>query len=336
MTDLLASEAPPDLETRVPIARRFGSLLRLAVAVLLCLTPLGAVLVLGWLMRMMARERAVVARRLADTGTKWPRPSLPNWVVGTATQGQSRRHRWFGGMIENIRLGLASLLTLALGTFPFSLLWLFSWWGGWENSFNKGYEQAWVGPALGLLGVGIALPLLTRLPMALAHQAAEGRISAFFAFGHVRRLTRQVGWRYVFLCFLIVLSAFPLFAAKSAPVFVENWSPGFLSRNAAEVEAFASGYRLAATAYLLLVLVIWRRAAARLHARASHRLDGLGTTGARASWLGTALRGLLLGAIWFVLVAQIYVGQFVNHQWLAWINHPVLVLPWIPQPGSVL
>lgn len=241
-----------------------------------------------------------------------------------------------GGMADNFRLGLSSLLTLALGTFPFTLLWLFSWWGGWENSFNKGYEQAWVGPALGLLGVAIALPLLTRLPMALAHQAAEGRISAFFAFRKVRRLTRQVGWRYVFLCFLIVLSAFPLFAAKSAPVFVENWSPGFLSRNEAGVEAFASGYRLAATAYLVLVLVIWRRAAARLHARASHRLDGSGATGHRASWLGTALRGLLLGAIWFVLVAQIYVGQFVSHQWLAWINHPVLVLPWIPQPGSVL
>ena len=34
-------------------------------------------------------------------------------------------------------------------------------------------------------------------------------------------------------------------------------------------------------------------------------------------------------ALWLVFVAQIYVAQFFNHDWLAWMNHPVVQLPWM-------
>ena len=340
MTDAATAPAKAapllDLEERVSLLRRVGSLVRIGVAVLLCLTPLTAIIVMGWLMRAMARESAVALRQLEGPARRWPRPPLPNLLRASAPEAGGFWQRWTGGLAENIRLGLASVATIAAGTLPFTLLWLLSWWGGWENSFNKGYEQAWVGPVVGLIGVAVALPLLTHLPMAVAHQAAEGRMSAFFAIGHIRRLISHVRWRYTALCLMIVLAALPLFAVKGLPVFVENWSPGFLGRNAEEIERFAAGYRFWGTLYLVLAVIFLRRAAARLYARARFRLAAAGGE-KRRGWRITPLFGtLVIWGIWFSLVAQIYVGQFLNHQWLAWVNPPVVGLPWIPLPGSVL
>ena len=56
----------------------------------------------------------------------------------------------------------------------------------------------------------------------------------------------------------------------------------------------------------------------------------------RRRWLARLsglVRGLALAAIWFGLVAQVYVGQFLNHRWWSWVNHPLIGLPWFPGPG---
>ena len=172
--------------------------------------------------------------------------------------------------------------------------------------------------------------------MALAHQAAEGRMGAFFAFRDVRQLIRLAGWRYVGLSLLFVVAALPLFVAKAAPVFVEQWSPGFTGRNAAEVEAFGRGYRLWTSCYLLATLVYLRRASARLHARAALASARTNTSPSLLLWIATIARSLLLGIVWFALVAQIFVGQFLNHAWIAWLNHPLIVLPWLPPLGAIL
>ena len=321
------------LERRGLFARLAG-LGRLVVAVLLALTPVTAILVLGWLLRLMQREEALARAQLQRSGRRGRSAALPTWLCGGAEPAHNWRQRWFGGLAENIRSGIASLATVALGTLPFSLVWLLSWWGGWENSFNKGYEQAWVGPSLGLIGVAVALPLLARLPMALAHQAVEGRAAAFFRIREVRLLIRLAGWRYVWLAFLCVAAAFPLFVLKSAPVFVEQWRPGLLDRNLEEVEAFANSYRLWATAYLVAALVFLRRYAAGLHARAALKLVALPQSRTRSATLGGMLRAILLWIIWFGLVAQVFVGQFVSHQWVSWVNHPLIALPWLPPLGA--
>ncbi|MEM7190344.1 MAG: DUF4013 domain-containing protein [Pseudomonadota bacterium] len=317
------------------LLRWVASLIRFIVAVVLCLNALTAILVLGWLMRTQRGDIVARRLRLEDPTGGHPKARLQNWLIGT-DNSQGFLRRWFGGLIENARDGVASLLTLLAGTLPFTLLWMFSWWGGWENSFNKGYEQSWVGPAIGGLGILIALPILTYLPMALAHQAAESRMSAFFAIGTVKRLIRHVWWRYFLLCLMIVLLTFPLFAAKSLPVFVENWYPRFVSFDQDEAASFATTYRLVTTFYLVFVIVIWRRAAARLYARAAVRLEKAGKAGPKATWLAMLLRTLLFWVVWFGLVAQVFVGQFVNHQWTAWINHPTLILPWLPPLGASL
>lgn len=291
---------------------RLAGLVRLAAAVVLALHPFGAVLVLGWLMRLMRDEEALARGRLGGAAVP-RRAALPRWL--------GLRTLWM-----TLRDGVTALLTLLAGTLPFTALWLLAWWGGWENSFNKGYEQAWVGPVVALAGVGVALPLLARLPMALAHQAAEGRMSAFFARRRVAQLIRAAGWRYVALAAVATLAAMPLFALTALPTFVEGWRPGFADRGPEEIEAFVARYRLAATAYLVLALVALRRWAARLHARAALRLEA-GPIGLGAGWL---LRTALLWALAFGLVAQVYVGQFANHQWVAWLLPPLQVLPFFP------
>ncbi|MEM6487187.1 MAG: hypothetical protein AAF677_02770 [Pseudomonadota bacterium] len=303
-----------------------GGLWSRAVAILLALHPLGAILVLGWLMRLMQAETAEARACLAQ-GSRPRRAALPGWLAAGRVEATGRLGRLFGGLWLNVGHGLAALVTLAAGTLPFTLLWLLAWWGGWENSFNKGYEQSWIGPTVALVGVAIALPLLARLPMALAHQAAEGRMSAFFARRPVARLMRAAGWRYVALAALSALAALPLFALQGLPVFVEGWRPGFAERSPQEVQRFIDGYRLVATAYLVLATIALRRMAARLYARASLALEtGPGDRGRAGP--SALLRLVLVWTCWLAVVAQVFVAQFLNHQWAVWLLPPLAGLPW--------
>ncbi|MEL6574704.1 MAG: hypothetical protein AAFQ81_02345 [Pseudomonadota bacterium] len=309
------------------LGARLSSLMRQAIAILLALHPLGAVLVLGWMMRLM-RAEAREARRRLTRGERPRRVPVPGWLSAADDEVSGRIGRLVGAVWLNLRDGVSALVTLAAGTLPFTLLWMLSWWGGWENSFNKGYEQSWVGPVVGLVGVALALPLLARLPMALAYQAVEGRMSAFFARRHVASLIEAAGWRYVGLTLLSAIAALPLFAMQALPTFVEGWSPGFAERSAEEIETFITRYRLLATAYLILALVALRRMAARLHVRASLALEANWSSRSMSSRLGAWMRQILIWACWFTVVAQVFVAQFVNHQWVVWLLPPFSMLPW--------
>jgi len=83
-------------------------------------------------------------------------------------------------------------------------------------------------------------------------------------------------------------------------------------------------------------LVFLRRASARLHARAALVLAAGNASPSLLSSIAAIARSLLLGILWFALVAQIFVGQFLNHQWVAWLNHPLVALPWLPPLGAAL
>ena len=355
--------------------RAAANFVRLLIGILLCLTPVTAILVLGWLMRLMQRETALAlvrlqgARRGRAVGHLHSDPALahladwPAWMLGRAPhagagRGSRRLQRLIGGLWHNFVLGLAALGTLAAATLPFSVLWLLGWWAGWENSFNKGYEQAWVGPVTGLIGILLALAVLSYVPLALAHQAAEARAAAFFEVAAVRRLVRLVRWRHVLLAAATALAGLPLFAAKGLPVFIDNLRPGFADLPAETIREFAAKWHFAATAYLFLALVVLWRGAARLYARAACRAISRGdaTPGELAfarhvlqrmaaneprpaalphstpGRLGALASTIALAGIWFFFIAQIFVGQFLNHAWWAWLNQPLFGLPWLPRP----
>jgi hypothetical protein len=299
----------------------------LIIGTLLCMTPVTAVLVLGWLMSRM--------RWLAGT----QEAVRPRWVLGV--RGSGLLGRFLGGFAANAREGLLAALSLFLATMPFGVIWLLSWWAGWENSFSKGYEQAWVGPLLGMTGVLVFCLTMVWLPMALVHQAVENRALALFEWRKVRSVARHTRWDYPFFGLVSVVLALPLFGQRVLVVFASDLIPGFDTMGAEDVARIASGITLATAAYVFISLVLLRGWSARIYARAVARaLAGpdaslwrdtslLVTADGRRSWKLTHwVRATLLAFIWFGLIAQIFVGQFMNHDWHLWVTHPFTFLPW--------
>ena len=314
------------------LARR---LLGWALGALLCMTPATAVLAQGWLVGRMRVVACAAARRRTERPPEWATAQPPSGAeapAGAEAPGWMRAR--LAGALGLLREGVSASLALFLGFAPFCGLMLLSWWAGWENSFNKGYEQSWVGPTLGLLGAALALPLLARAPLALAHLAVERRFSAFFERRRVATFIRCAGWEHVALALAFVLAAAPLFAAKATPVFIEQIDPAFHTLSPEEARAFATRWRLASAVYLFAALWMLRGWSARLYAKARLRAErGVPARGGLAT-LGRLMRLLLISAVWFGLVAQIYVGQFLNHDWSAWLNPPLLGLPVVPALGG--
>ena len=127
--------------------------------------------------------------------------------------------------------------------------------------------------------------------------------------------------------------------------------------------ALKFGYHLGGTVLVFGLFVGLRLMAAKTYARAL--LNAVRTGKLRADRLGEVERGFLAdlhllepqgkdesGAfvravttsgrgilrfstaivvlpLWFVFVAEIYIAQFLNHDWLAWVNHPLIQLPWM-------
>lgn len=300
-------------------ARRLYPFGRWGLGALACLTPVTAIAPLGWIMGDMRRRLAARGRVLAERRGA----PAPSWAAAAPEED------FWGASLRNLSEGLAAALTLAAGVLPFALLWLLGWWGGWETSFSKGYERAWVGPTVSLIGLALAPPLLARLPMALAHQAAERRMSAFFERRPVARLIGLAGWSYLGLALLTALAAAPLLFAKAAPVFIERIRPDVMAMSPEEIDAFRGAWRFWTAVYLIAAYALLKRLAARIYARARIRREA-----GEAPGLGGPLRHPLLWLIWLALAAQVYVGQFFNHEWAFWLNPPLTFLPWVPALGG--
>jgi hypothetical protein len=299
-------EAAPT-ESRGGLRRILGFIKDAIIGSLLSTNPLTAFIVLGWLMRRMRWIAGIDKDR-------------PGWLLGV---GESFVARGAGGLVANVRAGFGAALSLLFVTLPFTALWSFAWWSGWENSFNKGYEQAAVGPLLSLLAIAISLPILCLLPMALAHRAAEGRWRAFLDWRRVRDLIARAGWRYVLLVPMTAVFALPVMLFRTVPLFIENIVPGFADMNSDETAQVSSMLTLGFAAYVFLALLVLRGMAARVYRRAVARL------GDKPPVLALRLFGwLMMLAASFGFVVQIYVAQFFNHGWAKWFVHPMFLLPW--------
>ena len=110
-----------------------------------------------------------------------------------------------------------------------------------------------------------------------------------------------------------------------------------------QIEAIRLSMMLGLSAYSVLALWVLRSWAAGLYARAVARALagpeadmwrttalGHGDVGGKRPWKLTHwLRIVVLSVIWFGFSAQIFVAQFLNHDWHLWVTHPLLILPWI-------
>lgn len=316
------------IETRPrAIWRLLGALRTLIFGTFLCTTPVTAIVVLGWLMRCMRWQAGTRAA------------ARPSWVLGA--RGAGWLGRLVGGFAASVREGVLATVSLLLATMPFSMIWLLSWWAGWENSFSKGYEQAWVGPTLGMTGVVLFCLTMIWLPMALVHQAVQNRALALFEWRKVRSVVRHTRGDYLFFAIVSVVMTLPLFGNRALVVFASDLIPGFDSMSAEQTASIASLITLLTAGYVFVSLVVLRGWSARIYARAVGRaLAGpeaelwrdsplsISANGARSWKLTHWVRAILLAVIWFGLTAQIFVGQFMNHDWHLWVTHPFTLLPW--------
>ena len=333
------------------VVHRLSAIVNIAVAMVLCLTPFTALIVLGWLVRLMRREMMIEVGRHSRTQDKRDlgRKAAIAAVTTLPQLAEAARFPgWLRGFWQTMRSSLKAAIAVSLAVLPFGTILLLSWWAGWENSFNKGYEQAWVGPALAAVGTALAVFTLVHLPMALAHHAAEQRVGAIWSIGVIRRLIARVRWRYLILTLATIALSAPLFLLQIFPTFIETAYPDLATAPPAEVETFARRYFGAATVYLVLALFVLRRWAARLYARAAllHRSselrfinqvsDALERPAAPArpapGRTGGIISGLLMVAGWLAFVAALYVAQFANHAWWNWISFPLTGLPWMFRP----
>jgi hypothetical protein len=305
------------------------------IGTILCAGPVTAVIALGWLTR---RQGHFVRDRFGAA------EEAPGWLLGPhEVNGRptSRLARALGGLAANVRAGLIALTALLAWTLPFTLLWLGAWWAGWENSFNKGYEQAFVGPSVFLFGAALAALILPAVPAMLAHLASEDRLSAAFEMRRLRGLIAQAGWRIPALAVLATLFAVPFFAARGLITTSSEWAPWIEDLTPDEVASLKGQIALGLAAIAFLGTWILRTLAARVYATAAPRAAGLypglwdGTRAAEAA-VPSRDRSRLLTAVWYCVAMAatlataflILSGQFLDHAWWRWTFHPALALPW--------
>jgi hypothetical protein len=353
---------------------------RYTLGALFTLTPITAVLVVGWTQRATARAVAYRWHAKAN-GTKadfsafataeedtaalahWPR-----WIMAdnarelfaqARTAGIARGaalvlRALFGSLWLNATLGVRALIPILIVALPAGLLFLFSWWSGWDNSFNKGYEQSWIGPTVALTGIAYFIVAMTLLPLAEVRHAVNGSWRAFFDIAFLRRVAREVKPGLIGLGLAFVSAGFIVAVLKTAPLGLGN-----TAASPEDALKMAKGYPLFVAAVLFPLYVALRLAAARVYAKATTRLaakvgpdafaprersllERLDLHGGAAPARGNfaklvvgsgslvtgALASVVMFAVWFGLVGEIYVSQFLVHDWTHWVNHPLIQLPW--------
>ena len=361
------------------------------VGALFCQSMLGAVAVIGWTYRLSQRvalrywwsrsECKQAATRFPDHLARHDAAHehlhWPNWFgaqnfrtailrdAGTPTPAYARQliKAPFRSLAGNIRIGVQGILNTWVLTMPACILWLFSWYDGWNNSFNKGYEQAFVGPAVGWLGIMLFLAAMIYVPLAQARQAVTGEWRSFYNFSFVWGLARRHWLACLILAGLTSLFFLPLMIMKTAPQFFGANNPSFANMGPKEVIKLLNGYFFVCAFLVFPLFVALRLVAARIYARGI--LQGVQTGEISVGDLAPKERlelqrlnliqvnpprsrhvllrvarsttslvlfstGLFVTALlWFTFVAQIYVSEFFSyHGALGWLNQPLVQLPW--------
>ena len=321
---------------------------------------------LGWVLRWMQRRtlRAWFEQSTEGRGGDFEAFCAADPVLA----GLDRPPEWLGWrarfrpLWDNLRIGVAAAFNVFVLTGPGAALWLFSWYDGWNNSFTKGYEQAEVGPLLGLAGTGLFMIAMCYVPMAQARQAATGDWRRFYDFREVWTLVRVRRGALAALAVAFALLGAPVMLFKTAPMVMDR-SEGYATLSDAQVLEQLRFWYLVTGAFLFAAVVWLRGRAATIYADAlrdavgagAFPVDALGPVEraafARLGWLtpepqaprslavrallGTGRRVASFAAYavallaWFAFVAQIYVSEFFNfHPIVGWLNQPLVQLPW--------
>jgi hypothetical protein len=268
----------------------------------------------------------------------------------------------FHSLWLNFKIGFLGLFnTYALTLIP-CLLWQFAWHAGWNNSFNKIYEQAHVGALTGLTGIFLFSLVMMYVPMAQVRQAVTGEWKTFYHFQTNWRLIRSCWFYYAMLALLFSIISIPVTVFKTAPGFFVQGNPALINATDAELLQLLNRYFFFASFFCFAGFVIVRLAAVRVYVTAVkmalHRnlisLDSLTlfeqniiqTMGGDqqedieephmimqvSKWMGRKMKAavcmVLIFVIWVTFSFQIYVSEFLNyHPSRAWLNQPLVQMP---------
>lgn len=363
-----------------------GWIWRVVLGALMVQNPVTAVLVIGWTFRMMQRVALKSWWRMSearDAGEKFSEAALrqesfrvhrflPNWfttqepIEHWKSEGKSFKiamRKLFGSVGCNAKLGIQGLFNIAVLTTLPALLWQFGWYSGWDNSFNKGYEQHDIGIWISIIGIALFIAVMFYLPMAQARQAVTGEWRSFFQFRVVWAIVRTRSISCLILAGLYGLVSIPVTFFKMLPLFLENINPAIVEMSDAQLLEYMSGFYFRAGIVFFLGYWFLHAAAARIYAKGlieavarekipiddlrSWELEALvrlslvrsdasnqrhivirivDTVTKPARKFGIVTATVLL---WFGFVAQIYVSEFlVYHPLRGWLNQPLVQLPW--------
>lgn len=342
-----------------------------------------SILVVGWTYRLMQRtalkqwwrasggaQHEPDFRKYLESNPSAARfASYPTWfnapkeIEVTNSGIRARLNRSLGGLKQNAVIGFLGLVNTWVLTLLPMLLWQFGWYAGWDNSFNKGYEQFSAGQQISLSGIGMFLLTMLYVPMAQARQAVTGEWRSFYDFKTVWRVIQQRRLFCLILAALFSLVAFPLRVLMMIPVgfpigdqtresmtdaqlldFIQNYyfwvsMAGFLGFVAVRIvvaRVYASGIALAVRAGTVPIDALRGfelRAVTQLGlAQIALQLSPSFVTRvairtARPVWRAAATLATLV--VWFTFVAQLYVSQFINYRppTYGFMNQPIIQAP---------
>ncbi|MCH8140170.1 MAG: hypothetical protein IH908_01100 [Proteobacteria bacterium] len=234
------------------------------------------------------------------------------------------------GLWAKAKLGIAGTLTLASLTLIPGILWTFAWQAGWDNSFNKGYEQATIGPLTGVLGIAIFLLIMPYVQIAQSQHAATGDWRAFYRFRENIKLWSGAPISAALLPIVYALAGLPIFLLFAGPTFLPQMTSYADSTDAEVLARLRAWYFLGGALFVPLLfgvkrVVVWVYIRAVV-ARPDHPK------------LRLAICYPIVAALWFFVVAELFIGQFLNnHGPLGWLNLPLIQLPAVNRvpPGLV-
>lgn len=311
-------------------------------------------------------EAAPFAGDRAAAAEGSPVPGSDHGAVASPSPSRSRIRRWSGSFGLNLKLGIQAAFNTSVVLLPGGLLWAFAWYAGWQNSFNKGYENAVIGPSTFALGVLLFAGAMFYLPMAQARQASTGDWREFYRFKLVWKVARR-GWIAAFaLAVLALVLAFPMGVFRALPLGFPGMDASLLDLSSTGQLRWIRRYYLLTALYGVPAFVLFRLMAARVYAGAIcgavqsgaiseedladgewetlHRLALLRPPPTPAparpllvkvlAWLATRT-GRITSAVatfvvWLLFVFNLMTTEFLHFHvgGRGWWNQPLLQLPW--------
>ncbi len=225
MTSLTMQTATLNLQSIIQFI--LDSIVKFILGVFLCINPLTAPLVMGWLLGYMRNKSIqVLVKKSADKPVCFGYKGLenkhilywPNWSWVSNEDGcenkKSRIRRfvghYFGAVKHHYKNGLLAILNMWLLTFPLCLLWLLMWNTGHDMNFNKSYEEIGLPVFTSFASILCFSFLMMYLPIAQARQALHDNWRRFFDFKVIMRIARQVRFRLLFMAMLYGLGSIGL------------------------------------------------------------------------------------------------------------------------------